>query len=242
MRKSIFISVFLTAILFTFTSCASEPDPDSESKNSQLKLLTLIQKLKDENSVRETTENFNEIDTSKYSFTFPTRNDLTMETGFIKITQKDGKKSNSVSNWVLSQNFIRLEATGFEAAIKLNSSMNFAGLQLFKTGSYDCFQFQIQSDGKFIVKDSSKTVVNLTTEESYINPASFNKIQVKTMDSGNVEIFVNGVKVAKLESDKMSFSLSNSDKIAVCYNAKSTATASTPAEAWIKLLSLQVKK
>lgn len=92
------------------------------------------------------------------------------------------------------------------------------------------------------INEVSKSIFKVKNTESHLDAKNFNIIKVKTTDSGNVEIYLNGYFTKKLSSSEMNFPLTDVDKITFCYGTKSTVTASKPAEIWAKILNLQNKK
>jgi len=191
----------------------------------------------------ETTLNYNYEDVSDIEFAFTSSKGVfSMEDGYIHIVSTEGNRSSSVSNWVLSYNYIQLQACGFSAQIKIGPQMNYSGLQLFKKGSYDDYQINVYFDGKFVVKSPSKTVLTLNADASFITPNEFNHFKVVTADSGNVLFYVNGHIVLTIPKAELEFELTNADKIAALYNVKKTASTTEPAEAWIKLEAVEQPK
>ncbi len=191
----------------------------------------------------ETTENYSFTDVSTTEFSFSELNPaFQMDDGYIYIMNADGSRSKTVSNWVLSHDYRNILACGFSAQIKVGSQMNYSGLQLFKKDSYDDYEFDVYSDGKFVVKDPQKTVLTLQADASFVKVGEFNKLQVTTADSGNVLVYVNDHLVLTISSQELAFKLTEANKLAVLYNVKSTATSAEPAEAWVKMENIEQQK
>lgn len=231
MNKFIFASV----LAFFFIGCgsdnsASAVDFDQPSQG------------KDEKQSKESTKNFTTEDVSAIEFPFSLSTNFEMDDGNIHIFNDDGTDSKYVSNWVLSYEYKLYVACGFTASVKVGDNMNFAGVQLFKKGSYDDYRFSVYSDGQFTIRDPKKTVLKLSPDSSFVDTDKFNRIKVETVDSGDVLVYVNGHLVKTIKKEDLAFELTNTDKIAVQYNVKSTASKKNPAEAWIKFESMEKVK
>lgn len=222
--NKLFPLVILSAIIF---GCSDDSSSTSYDVSQQ----------GDDSVSGETTENFTKEDVSKTEFGFTLAENFEMDDGYIHITSDKDNKPTSVPNWVLSYNYEHLEGCGFTALVKVGKNMNFAGIQLFKTGSYDDFRFEVFGDGKFEVRDPKKSILKLSADSSYIETGKFNRIKVETTDKGNVQVFVNAHHVLTIDKKDLAFELTNTDKVAVMYNV-----IKHPAEAWIKMEELEIEK
>ena len=192
-------------------------------------------------NAEETTKNFFNQDVSEFEFSFSISENFKMDDGAIHITNADGNKSKSTLNWVLSKDYTHLVACGFVASIKIGENMNYTGIQLFKKDSYDNYQFDIFADGRFAIRAPEKKILELTKDSSHVKTGEYNEVAVKTTDAGDVKVSVNGTHVKTIAKNDMEFALTETDKIAVDYNVKSTASEKTPAEAWVKMKSIEKK-
>ena len=166
MKRINFIIVFFLFYSFCFISC----DQNVISSNSK---------------ITKKSESFQRTDTSSYSYTFSTRKDLSMKDGYVCAHVDSGTGDNTLSNWVLSQNYTRLVADGgFEADIFCGKNVNRAGIQLFemKQNSFNMYFFEIFSDGRFYIQydivEGSKSnwydVIKLDATKSHIDVNKFN--------------------------------------------------------------------
>lgn len=186
-----------------------------------------------------TSKNFVTEDVSETEFSFSISENFKMDDGAIHITNANGDKSKSTLNWVLSHDYTHIVACGFVASIKIGENMNYTGIQLFKKDSYDNYQFDVFADGRFTIRAPEQKILELAKDSSHVKTGEYNEIAVKTTDAGNVKVSVNGTPVKTIAKSEMEFALTETDKIAVDYNVKSTASEKTPAEAWVKMKSVQ---
>lgn len=219
--KKIFLA---SAFALLFIGCGSDSSTSAEDNDEVL------------------TKNFITEDVSDVEFGFSLSTNFEMKDGKIHIFNDDGTDSKYTSNWVLSYNYRHFEACGFTASVKLGENMNYAGVQFFKKDSYDDYRFSVYSDGQFAVRDPEKNVLKLPADSSFIKKGEFNRIKVLTTDSGDVLVYVNGNLVKTFSKNELAFELTNTDKIAVHYNVKPTASKKTPAEAWVKFESMEKVK
>ena len=193
-------------------------------------------------NTEESSNNFVDQDVSEFEFSFSISENFKMDDGAIHITNADGNKSKSTLNWVLSKDYTHLVACGFVASIKIGENMNYTGIQLFKKDSYDNYQFDIFADGRFAIRAPEKKILELAKDSSHVKTGEYNEVAVKTTDAGDVKVSVNGTLVKTIAKNDMEFTLTETDKIAVDYNVKSTASEKTPAEAWVKMKSIEKEK
>lgn len=190
-------------------------------------------------NTEESSKNFFDQDVSEFEFSFSISENFKMDDGAIHITNADGSDSKSTLNWVLSKDYRHLVACGFVASIKIGENMNYTGIQLFKKDSYDNYQFDIFADGHFTIRAPEKKILELAKDSSHVKTGEYNEVAVKTTDAGDVKVSVNGTHVKTIAKNDMEFALTETDKIAVDYNVKSTASEKTPAEAWVKMKSIE---
>lgn len=241
MIKKVFYIVGLFIFVLVFASCKIEATTVN-FKDLPVRFELPTQGPDEKNA--EPADNYKQDDVSEIKFADRPDGTIYTEKGIYHIKDTDGSGSNRNINWVLNSNYTQYNACGFSICIKINENMNYAGVQLFKKNSYDNYQFDVCSDGSFVIREnvSKSKKYQISANESHIDLNKFNRITVRNVDSGDVQIFVNGYLVKQFVKEELKFDLSSEDKIAVEYNVLKSASERIPARAWYKIEQLQRKK
>lgn len=181
-----------------------------------------------------------------YEYTFTDTSDYTVSTSGSTIFTPDGeytkvtytKNTSSINNWVLNYNSKSIgKVHGFEFKAKCNDKMDFAGIQWFNTSGYDCYYFEVCGDGSFKIRSHiGSTWTTPYNKKDYVNKNDFNTINVKAKANSDYEIFVNGNHVFTIKKDEL---LITPGSIAYAVSPAKGTSSSSPANAWLKLLSFQ---
>lgn len=157
------------------------------------------------------------------------------ENGYTKATPTSG---GSISNWVINYPDNRTKpAYGFEASIKCDSDIGWAGIQWFTGASgYDCYYFEVGGDGTFKIQshigDEWLSLLYLREEDKTIKKGDYNKIEMKATKMSDFEIYVNGKKVYTIKKDDLKIT---PGFLAFAANGKKGT-------AWLKLTKVQQVK
>ena len=238
MKKLTFL---LSAILvFAFSSCSSESDSESD----------LASQGNDEKSSTETVSNYSTTDTSSYTYAFSGSKYFSQKDGYSEVSVTSGSGSNTITNWLLSHDYTPYSVTGFEAEVYCNSNLKRAGIELFGSSGYSMYWFEVFGDGQFYIQkdtvtDSSSSwsdILKLSASESKIETDKYNKIKVRSTDSNNIEVYLNGNLVHTIKSDDISINLPG--QVAFSFQTKTGTeySTSTVGTARFKLNSIQTVK
>lgn len=157
------------------------------------------------------------------------------EGGYTKATPTNG---GSISNWVINYPDNRTKpAYGFEASIKCDSNIGWAGIQWFTGASgYDCYYFEVGGDGTFKIQshigDEWKTLVNYPATSSGIIKNDYNTVVMEGTKMSDFIIYVNGTKMYTIKSDELKIT---PGFLAFAANGKKGT-------AWLKLTKVQQVK
>lgn len=124
-------------------------------------------------------------------------------------------KSSSIPNWGISRkengiNYQLSDVYGFEFKVKCDTEIDWAGMQWLNKSGYNCYYFEVHSDGSFKVRfydyDNKKesTIIKLKATESHVNKNNFNTIKVEPTVNSDFKVYVNDNLVGTIERTELS--------------------------------------
>lgn len=144
------------------------------------------------------------------------RKDLTMEGNAFLISVKSGTGDGSRSNLSCSNFGMTSGATGIEIDVSCNENLKSAGIQWWEPGmgAEKFYWIYFTKDGSFTVHETTKKGVEKGLKtfkalESGVNINGMNTIKTYLDDSGNMNIYLNGKLMYKIESQNLMFKKGN---------------------------------
>lgn len=129
-------------------------------------------------------------------------------------TKIQPKSSSSIPNWGISRkengiNYQLSDVYGFEFKVKCDTEIDWAGMQWLNKSGYNCYYFEVHSDGKFLVRfhdnDNKKwtTVIELKATDSHVTKNGFNTIKVEPTVNSDFEVYVNDNLVGTIKRTEL---------------------------------------
>lgn len=128
------------------------------------------------------------------------------ENGYTKATVK---ADNSISNWVINYPDNRTKpAYGFEAKVKCDSNVGWAGIQWFTGESgFDCYYFEVGGDGTFKIQthigNQWNTVITYPANSSGVKITDYNTVVMEATKMSDFIIYVNGTELYTIKKDEL---------------------------------------